>query len=139
MPTPRRTESLIPKALEVAPTNFHHSLTLEPLQWLHQAFWSPRALFSHRSSSHIYQSSRMNRRLQAEYSLNLSSHPRLHDPLLNNHPYSLSTLNWLQPLNYSPHPYVALVVLSRRCSTITMFIHLRWELLQCLHKTLRLQ
>ena len=89
---------LVLKALEVAHTSFHCSLTLEPLQWLHQVFWSPRVLFLHRSSSHTYQLLRMNWRHWAKYSLNLSSHPLLHDPSLNHHPYSLLTLDWLQPL-----------------------------------------
>ena len=131
---PRPIEPIL-KVLEVAPINFPHDLISKPLRQLHRMSWSHRVSSSHKSNSCIYQSSTMHQRHRAEYSLNLSSR---HDPSLNPHLDSLSTLDWLQPLNHSPHPCVAPVVPSRRLSTNIMFTHPQWGLSQHLCKTLRL-
>ena len=98
-----------------------------------------RVSSSHKNNLRICQSSTMNQRHRAEYSLNLSSRPLPCDPSLNPHLDSLSTLDWLQPFNHSPHPCAAPVVQSRRLSTNIMFTHPRQELLQHLHKTLWLR
>ena len=101
--------------------------------------WSCRVSSSHKSNSHIYQLSMMNQRHRAEYSLNPSSRPLPRNPSLNPHLDSLSTLNWLQPLNHSPRPCAAPVVPSRRLFINITFTHPWQELSQHLHKTLRLQ
>ena len=126
------------KVLEVAPINFPHDLIPEPLRWLHRMSWSHRVSSLHKSNAHIYRSSTMNQRHQAEYSLNLSSRPLLHNPSLNPHLDSLSTPDWLQPLNHSPHPCVAPAVPSRRLFINITFTHPQRELSQHLRKTLRL-
>ena len=97
---------------------------------------SCRVLSLHKSNSHIYQLSMMNQRHRAEYS---PSRPLPHDPSLNPHLDSLSTPDWLQPLNHSPRPCVALVVPSRRLFTNITFTHPWQELSQHLRKTLWLQ
>ena len=137
-PSARGCVKPILKVLEVAPINFLHDLVPEPLRWLHRMSWSRRVSSSHKSNSCIYQSSTMNQRHRAEYSLNLSSHPLPQDPSLNHHLDSLSTLNWLQLLNHSPRPCMAPAVPLRRLSTNTTFTHLQWELSQHLCKILRL-
>ena len=103
------------------------------MSWLH------RVSSSHKSNLHIYRSSTMNQRHQAEYSLNLSSRPLPRNPLLNPHLDSLSTLNWLQPLNHSPRPYAAPAVPSRRLFINITFTHPWQELSQHLRKTLQLR
>ena len=100
---------------------------------------SHRVSSSHKSNSRICRSSMMNQRHQAEYSLNLSSRPLPRDPSLNPHRYSLSTPNWLRPLNHSPRPCVAPVVPSRRLSTSITLTHPWRELSQHLRKTLQLR
>ena len=135
---PRPIEPIL-KVLEVAPINFPHDLTPKLLRWLHRMSRSHRVSSSHKSNSCIYQSSTMNWRHRAEYSLNLSSCPLLHDPSLNPHLDGLSTPNWLQLLNHSPRPCMALAVPLRRPSTNTTFTHPQWELSQRLRKTLQLR
>ena len=114
MPIPRQTRSQGPGS-----STYQLPPRLNP-QAASVAPWSRRVLSSHKSNSRIYWLLMMNQRHQAEYSLNLSSRPLPRDPFLNPHLDSLSTLDWLQPLNHSPHPCAATAIPLRRLSTNIM-------------------